>query len=122
MQIFSCCPGCTQPRQSKNVSSNCNKYEVFKKITGFLYNDITGVVLLLAGLALVPFTGGTSLITLLPAMAAFIPVSVGIGVGSSLLTAAAFVLFNATLRYILRQPKEPPLSQSRSSSVEITNA
>lgn len=43
-----------------------------------------GFVLILIGLAFIPLTGGTSLVTLIPGLVALIPTSVGIGVGSGI--------------------------------------
>ena len=50
-------------------------------------------LLILIGLALIPFTGGTSLVTLIPGLTALIPPMVGISVGSGLCGIGLVLLF-----------------------------
>ena len=57
---------------------------------------LLGLALLSLGLLLIPFTGGTSVATLsVPALAAYLPTTVGVGVGSGLSGAGIVLLFQS---------------------------
>lgn len=63
-----------------------NRIEVIKKFPEFCDKNkcVIGLAFVLIGLAFIPFTGGTSVITMIPSLAAMISTPAGLGLGSGL--------------------------------------
>ena len=124
MLIFSCCGCGSQTVQPKKCASSSTMLAVLSKINKFVCNDKVGWALLMTGLAFIPMSGGLSLMTLIPALASLIPVSVGIGLGSSLVSVGTMILSLSTMRCLVdraRLEAQQYRNDSSRSSVDIEN-